>query len=333
MVRSGWSARRGNLVGALCLCAMMLSGCTPGSEAVIVLQVRWCVMEGSSESGGRSPGDLVSTHRLDGDALLGANEVWSAANIGFVQVVGEQEGTKGVPLIEDTDEFLSEGEDVGDIDSPSGDPFEALQAVGTCQLAWTRLDAEVKGPIVVTAGRFVHAGLTLAGASHPEFGLWVSGAHPLGGQRGDDLCGDPRSLEPSDVLELDGSSLTHSDVGWLVIAEPGQFRGVEHRSHVLAHELGHVLLLGHGNGIDDNGDGDEAGVEGIRRFDQYCDPLGSTSVNDAELPVEDVQAAEPDCISIMQAHAACSALTALQIEQARAAAALMGGCQGVPCKH
>ena len=35
----------------------------------------------------------------------------------------------------------------------------------------------------------------------------------------------------------------------------------------LAHELGHAMLLGHGNGLDDNHDGLLPPTTGIRRFD------------------------------------------------------------------
>jgi hypothetical protein len=295
----------------------------------IFLQVRWCVMEGSSETGGADPGGLVTTHRPDGDALLRANEIWSDAQIGFVSVVVERDGVKGVPVISDPDTNRAPGELSGDVDATGGDTFESWQAAMECHRAWGRLDPETQGPVVVTARRFINAGLTLAGASQPDFDLWAEGAHPLGGQRGDDLCGEPRGLSVEDVFEMDGSSTTHVDVGWLVISQANQFRNIDHRARALAHELGHVLFLGHGNGIDDNGDGEEAGASGPRRFDQYCDPLGSTS----DVPEEDLGSPELECKSLMETAARCPELKALQVEQARAVASVMPGCRGSACNE
>ena len=321
---------------AFCLGIAVLlttAACDPTSGSPpIFLTLRWCVMEGSSEADGISPGDIVTTYRADGDALARANEVWGTTNVGFVSTVAQSGTTKGVPVIGDPDNYQSSGEGIGDIDAPGGDPFESLQAAFACHRAWRRANSEAKGPVVVTVRRFGHAGLTLAGSSQPAFALWAKGAHPLGGGRGDDSCGEPRDLLPEDVFEIDGSSATHIDVGWLVIAQPDQFRNLDQRSRALAHELGHVLFLGHGNGLDDNRDGEEAGVPGPRRYDQYCDPLGSTVVDEQEIPREDLDST-PNCGSLMGPTAGCSLITELQVEQARATASVMPGCSGSPCKH
>lgn len=297
------------------------------------LQLRWCVMEGSSEAASAQPGELITTHREDGDALARAVEIWGTADIGFVSVVIERDSRKGVPVIRDPDTFQGPGDGTGDIDASGGDTFESLEAALECDRTWARLDPEMQGPLVVTVRRFVNAGLTLAGASHPAFPLWAEGSHPLAGARGDDLCGSPRDLAFDDVFEVDGSSSTHTDVGWAVISQPGQFNNVDHRSRALAHELGHVLFLGHGNGLDDNGDGEEAGTAGPRRFDEYCDPLGPTTTGGAEMPKEDLQTPGLECKSLMHTTANCAELTPLQVEQARAVASVMPGCHGGPCRE
>jgi hypothetical protein len=136
------------------------------------------------------------------------------------------------------------------------------------------------------------------------------------GQRGEDLCDEPRNLDARDVYELDGDA-DHPDVGFATIAEPSQFFSPDHHGRVLAHELGHVLALGHGNGLDDNHDGIEPGQPGARRFDEYCDPLGT-----------DEDPADQPCTSLMEDGAPCEPLTALQVEMATAAAAVMPGCSG-----
>jgi hypothetical protein len=190
----------------------------------------------------------------------------------------------------------------------------------------------MEGFVVVTARRFVPVGSVFAGTSLPAFALQLGPNLPGGGQRGDDLCGEPRELSSSDVFEIDGNETVHVDVGWSVISQPGEFFSLDHRSRVLAHELGHVLFLGHGNGADDNEDGEEAGVTGRRRFDEYCDSLGTTLSDGASFPKEDLASTGTGCKSLMHPHASCTGLTELQVEQARAAAAVMPGCSGTPCR-
>src|SRR5207253_1989956 len=40
---------------------------------------------------------------------------------------------------------------------------------------------------------------------------------------------------------------------------------------ILAHELGHALMLAHGDGLDNDGNGTQPPANGVRRFDQDCD--------------------------------------------------------------
>jgi hypothetical protein len=316
------------VLGASCAC---LTACTSDVEPIF-LELRWCVLDGSSEAGQADPGELVSTDRLDGDALLRAIELWDAADMGFVSVVAKRGVVKGVPVIRDPDPIRTQFEQTGDI--ADVDTFEAKQVALECHRAWRSLAPNLEGPVVVTARRFINqmgqTSATLAGTSQPEFPLQL---RPGGGnQRGDDLCGEPRHLTSRDVFEIDGMEAQHVDVGWLVIAQPNQFFNIDHRSRTLAHEIGHLLFLGHGNGADDNGDGEEAGVTGPRRFDEYCDPLGTMQSEGAFFPKEDLAATGTACKSLMHPKASCAGLTALQVEQARAAAAVMPGCSGTPCK-
>jgi hypothetical protein len=308
--------RRASAIALLVPLTLAVAAC--GEAKPIVVQVRWCVMEGSSEAAEAAPGDLVSTFRADGDALAKANEIWAEAGLLFLSVVAEQDGVKGVPVINDPDEHRDSGELDGDIDGI--DTFESAMAALECHRSWQRLDDSLEGPVIVTVRRFINAGETLGGASQPPFELWISNG-PGTGQRGDDLCGEPRSLASDDLFEIDGSSTDHVDVGWALVAEPEQYRNLSHRGRGVAHELGHVLSLAHGNGLDDNHDGGAVGSDGPRRFDEYCDPLGTA---------EDDLSGDQPCTSVMERTASCELLTDLQIEQARAAAAAMPGCAG-PC--
>ena len=238
-----------------------LTACTSDVQPIF-LQLRWCVLDGSSEAGQTETGDLVSTDRLDGDALLRATEFWDDADTGFVSVVAKQGVVKGVPVIRDPDPTRTQFEQTGDISDI--DTFESGQVALECHRAWRSLAPKLEGPVVITARRFIEEDQgvtsdTLAGTSQPAFQLQRVPVPGAGG-RGDDLCGEPRQLSSNDVFEIDGVNSEHVDVGWLVIAQPSQFTNLEHRSRALAHELGHILFLGHGNGADDNGDGEDAGV-------------------------------------------------------------------------
>ena len=105
----------------------------------------------------------------------------------------------------------------------------------------------------------------------------------------------------------------------------------------IAHELGHDLLLGHGNGLDDNGDGLIPSNDGLtlsnpgdRRYDHYCDSLG-TNEDPPTGQCEGLDADEDDPASVMNAATTpCMKLWPLQIEQARAAARLKPGAVTVP---
>jgi hypothetical protein len=290
------------------LLATLLAAC--GERELQVVQLRWCVMLGTDEAEGADTQTLLTTFRKDGAALSKANEIWAPAGILFVSVVAERDGVKGVPVIRDPDTDQTGDELPADIDAGdfSTEPWDAAMA---CQRAWLRLDDSLEGPIVVTVRRYFGVGLK------EVFGV-SSGPSPellAGGQREEDLCSEPRNLAADDVLELDGRS-DHPDVGYVTIAEPSQFFNPNHHGRVLAHELGHVLMLGHGNGLDDNADGSEPDASGPRRYDEYCDALSTA---------EDV---EGPCNSLMEDGAPCTPLTKLQIEHARAAAAAMPGCSG-----
>ena len=92
--------------------------------------------------------------------------------------------------------------------------------------------------------------------------------------------------------------------------EPARIAFLEDFGAYLGHELGHALLLGHGDGIDQGPIiGSEPPTAGPRPFDEYCDP------------------AEPQesCSLMDPVYARCTELTALQIELARAAAAARDG--------
>ena len=315
-------------VSVLTCCALLTAGSVaaetqaPSVQDLMVLPIRWCVLEGSSEAANVPAGGFVPTYRSDSEALLRSNDIWLDAGIFFFShVMTDPRGNKGVPVI--ADPFVGEGENIGDINAAGGDPFHAAQAAAACNQVWSERAAEKEGLVLVTARSFAGHAPPKGVASKPSFTLWIDGAHPLGGDRGDDMCGHPRKLSSNDVHNFDPSN--GAGQGWAIIAEPEFYGDSEPRARFLAHELGHVLFLGHGNGVDDNGDGELALFPHRRRFDQYCDPLGSGPNGS---PLED-QAGNG--ASLMGTSAPNVILTELQIEMARATAAMMPGCLGSPC--
>jgi hypothetical protein len=99
---------------------------------------------------------------------------------------------------------------------------------------------------------------------------------------------------------------------YVIIAEPSQF--TQHGSiaalfyNVLAHELGHALLLSHGDGH--NNGGTLPPNNGRRKFDQDCD--GGPSMG----------------LSLMSPSGGNNVITVLQSELARDAAILVPGHNG-----
>jgi hypothetical protein len=284
-----------------------VTACGPYGTKTLFVPIRWCVIEGSSDAGTHGPGQAVGVDMGPFSIVQGIWAKEAGIYFDFQQLPG-----LGIPVIRDMDPPPTGEGQLGDIDLSFG--LDASDEVLACRQAWKTLDPTAPDSIVgVTVRKFINDGQTLGTSSVPDQSLWVKQASPLTGKRGDDLCGDPRHLTLSDV-----------DHGFVVLPQRESFPDRDTYVHTLAHELGHALTLSHGNGIDDNGDGRAAGIPGPRRFDQYCDPLGTAPDG---LPVEDHQTQGFTCgvsESLMEpGDSPCYKLTALQIEQARAAAAVL----------
>ena len=283
---------------------------------LIKVPVRWCVVEGTQTAGANSEGmggqDPGTT--IDGTGLVQrlqeVNQIWvPTAHIAFTS----PPLPSGVPVIADPTTALEAGSSAyrrGDVNDRS-----LWRVDAACEVAWQNLYPEAKGLTVTNLRQYFlslagHSG-AIGGTPQPDPSLWVS----------DRLCRQPHSLQPADVYPRE----------FVTVMDPGLYSifGYGDPANTLAHELGHALLLGHGNGLDDDknglspsGDGFSLNDNpGIRRYDQYCDPAGvRTDSNGAEVPIED-QAGT----SLMSELGRSRAISPLQIEQARAAAKLVPG--------
>ncbi|TAK33575.1 MAG: hypothetical protein EPO21_12570 [Chloroflexota bacterium] len=186
-----------------------------------------------------------------------------------------------------------------------------------CEEAWQRIDPFQKGLPVVFVRRFPNSGGILGFVPGPDFELIQNRANLPAGMS-TRLCQQPRELRQGDVTQ----------VGWTMLLEPAApipTNTFAQTVETLAHELGHTLLLGHGNGLDDDRNGLLPPQPGPRRFDENCDTRGRTSDT---TPLEDLLTPFVSCEttgSVMSVARPCLNLRPLQIEQARAAAKLVPG--------
>jgi len=271
---------------------------------LIQVPVRWCAIENTKEAEGKKPGELASGKNLLSQLQRASDEYWTKdAHIALRSAMGT-----GVPVVKDPDpdttNFFQKGDiNAGNIFDPG---YEAEIAVTECEQAWAKLAPGQKGIILLNTGKIIGRVPLLGFTPAAKKELQINGT------RQNDLCWYPRKLTVSDIT------------GQYVAVVDKSFSGTPWYSsfsfpYMLSHEIGHALLLGHGNGLDDNHDGKEPPTPGSRRYDAYCDPLG---IDDKDFPLEDQGTTES---SLMDYNETDGTITPLQIEQARAAAKIVPG--------
>jgi hypothetical protein len=196
----------------------------------------------------------------------------------------------------------------GDILNPDIDDSELKEALASALAAWDALEKDInqkraarglpavniEGPVVINLRKFVDQNGTpgfLGGKAYSYYS----------GATSSDICKNAPTGNPS----LDGAATYAAveDVSFRLSFEPDD--------ELLAHELGHCLLLEHGNGLDDDMDG---AFDGYGAGQKGCDPT------------EDVNAT-PFSLMATSTNQGTSVITALQRTRARLGAAGVPGAK------
>ena len=302
-----------------------------GILQTIFVPVRFCALQGGLEAAGQTVGNATTDAALLGRLRAVNSRYYTPlANVVFRSAIPSGAGADShIPVIADT--AISEGSKPGDIADKQLN-VEVHDTVDACERAWLDAYPSARGIIVLSLRNFVVPTGPTAGEETDKAGIAPGPAQAFlldssfPGSRNKDLCEAPRKLLQGDV----GS--------WAAVTEVSQ-RGQDGVG-TLAHELGHDLLVSHGDGLDNDHDGTQPPDPGPRRFDLYCDsgefpqaivyPGGRAAVSDPAAPctlwTEEVlhsPAGEymPPCSSTANA----IAITPLQAELIRDAARVAPG--------
>jgi RTX calcium-binding nonapeptide repeat (4 copies) len=206
----------------------------------IFVPLRWCAIEGSpavtNPAGvGEPDTDNVLWRRHE----RATDNIWlPGARISFRSaMIREAFAMADFPIIPDPDRPPPGAGVEGDIDHSTS--AELLDARAACLSAWDDLEmtlgVNIEGTVAINLRRFVNAdGTTSNLAGFGTFSISYTGPNPCTGQIVSNNYGD-------------GPFASVIDNSFTLPGDP--------HDALLAHELGHSLFLGHGNGLDDDADG------------------------------------------------------------------------------
>ncbi len=213
---------------------------------LLYLPMRWCVLEGSQASK-RNPDGAVLERIRRASSILAPR-----AGITLRSAINNSLGDSlGFPVIKDPRKRPGRP---GDVRTPVESSGEYELVVSACEQAWQRMErlagkqvsfgGLAKGPIAVIIRDFVN------GNGTPVGNVW---GYARAARVDRDYCN--ARLAP--VRHATGGSLL------VVDSRDGHPSRILDR-RLVAHEIGHILLLGHGNGLDDLG-------SQPNRIDKWCD--------------------------------------------------------------
>jgi hypothetical protein len=207
------------------------------------IPIRWCAVQGSPAV--TNPGGVGEP---DTDNVLwrrherASDNIWiPSANItfrsSFTAAVLQQ---SNFPIVNDPTPPVNGGPgQLGDILDPQINSQELNNAIATCQTSWDNLakkfNTPLLGPIALNLRQFVD------NTGSPTNLIGWGGFTTING--GANTCANPPT------------GLTSAINGFASVVDNSFRLGVDPIDALVAHELGHVLRLGHGNGLDDDNDG------------------------------------------------------------------------------
>lgn len=212
------------------------------ATGLIHIPLRWCAIEGSPAV--TNPGGVGEP---DTDNVLwrrherASENIWiPGATITFRSAITKAiRDAASFPIIDDPVPPAAGGAgQLGDILDPQINGMELNLAIAACNMAWDNLegtfDTNLLGPIALNLRRFVD------NSGSPTNLVGWGGF--TGTNSGSNTCATP----PTGLTSAIGGYASVVDNSFRLPSDPIEA--------LLAHEMGHVLRLGHGNGLDDDGD-------------------------------------------------------------------------------